>query len=446
MKVQSKRIEDCQVFLTIELNPAEVEEQLEESYKKLVKTTKIPGFREGKAPRKVLEKHVGENRLLDDALESLVPKAYEDALQEEGVQPIAKPSINITGNEPVIFEAKAPLPPEVELGDYKQIRMKPEKVKVKKEEVDDVINQLRERSTVYNPVERSVREGDVVTIDIISDVEGKTVINEKGVEYKINTGLTFPAPGFPEALLKMKKDEEKEFNLKMANNAYVKEADGKEASFKVKIIEVKEASLPELNDDFARAVIPDVETLEILKERIKTDLKNEAEQKARFSFEDNITRKLVEISKLEFPPLLVDMEVNQLVAQHMEQLKMSCRNKEQFNKMIEQMPQSEMVEKYQPIARERVAGRLVLGKLAEIEKVEINDKDINQEIERIVASAGLQMEEQRKMLSSPQYKNTIKGILTVRKATRMLSDIAQGSVKKTKPKTRKKATSEKEAK
>ena len=202
MKIQSNKIEDCQIFLTIELDPAEVEEKLKESYKNLVKTVKVPGFREGKAPRKVLEQHLGGNGLLDDALKSLIPKAYTDALNEQGIQPIAEPSIKITGNKPVTFEVKAPLPPEVELGDYYQIKMKPEKVKVKKEEVDEVINQLRERGTVYNPVERPAGEIDVVVIDITCNVEGKTVMSEKGVEYQIVNDLTFPAPGFSEALLK----------------------------------------------------------------------------------------------------------------------------------------------------------------------------------------------------------------------------------------------------
>ncbi|MFC1846717.1 trigger factor [Chloroflexota bacterium] len=446
MKVQSKIIEDCQVFLTIELDPAEVEEQLEESYKNLVKMVKVPGFREGKAPRKVLEQHLGENGLMDDALKSLVPKAYTDALNEQGIQPIAEPSIKITGNDPVIFEARAPLPPEVELGDYYQIKIKPEKVKIKKEEVDDVIEQLRERSTVYNPVERAAGDKDVVVIDISCNVEGKAVMDEKGVEYQIIDDLTFPAPGFPEALLGMKKGEDKEFKLVLSKNFYVREAAEKEATFKVKIIEVKEGKLPELNDDFAKTVAPNTETFEVLKERIENDLKNNAEQKTRYSFEEKVINKLVEISKLEFPPLLIDMEANQLVAQHMEQIRRSCQNEEQFKKMIEKMPQSELIEKYRPIAKDRVAANLVLGKLAEVEKVEISDEEISEEIERMVANSGPQMEEQKKLLSSPQYKDSIKGMLTIKKATQMLSDIAQGSAKKAKPKTKNKATSEKEAK
>ncbi|MFC1866357.1 hypothetical protein ACFLYB_06575, partial [Chloroflexota bacterium] len=286
---------------------------------------------------------------------------------------------------------------------------------------------------------------DVVNMDVSASVEDKSIIVEKGLDYQVIGGLTFPASGFPEALLSLKKGDEKEIKLKLSENFYVKDAAGKEADFKVNINEVKETKLPQANDAFAKNVIPDVESLVVLKERIQTDLKTRAEEKARIAFEEKLIEELVKISKVEFPPFLVDMEVNQLVSQNVDQVRRSCQSEEQFSSMMEKMPQAEMQEKYRPVAETRVAGRLALEELARLEKIEVSDEDMSREIERMTANAGLQMEEQRKVLGSLQYKAPIQRMIISGKAIKKLSDIAQGVTKKTKPKTKKKPTVEKEA-
>jgi len=223
VKVLSNNIENREAILEIEIGPSEVEESLEKSYKKIVKKTTVPGFRKGKTPRSVLEQHIGKDELFEDALNSLIPEAYAEAIKKQDIEPIAQPSIKLLKKEPVTFEAKVPLPPVIKLGDYHTIKMKPEKVKIKEEEVNRVIEELRQRYATYKPTKRPVKLNDLVTIDVKGTAGEETVIDKKGMDYHVISGLTYPAPGFPEQLLKMKIDEEKEFSLKLSKNYSKKE-------------------------------------------------------------------------------------------------------------------------------------------------------------------------------------------------------------------------------
>ena len=438
MKVLSNNIENREALLTIELEPAEVEDSLQKSYKKIVKKTAIPGFRKGKAPRSLLEQHIGKDELLEDALNSLIPEAYADAIKEQDIKPIAQPSIKLMKKEPVTFEAKVPLPPVVELGDYYKIKMKPEKVKIKEEEINSVIEELRQRNATYKPVERPVQVNDMITINVEGVVDEKTIIDEKARDYHVISGITYPAQGFPEQLIKMKRDKEKEFSLKLSKNYHKKELAEKEVLFKVKILEIKEEILPEINDDFAKSIGPGIENIEELKKEIKDNLKSSAEGKARASFEDKLIETLIEKSELEYPGILVDMEINTLVAQYLQQLSMSIKDRGQYEQILEKMPRDEIINRYRPMAIKRVNNNLVLQKVAEAENIEVNDAEIDAEIEQIIQDAGDGKNEQKQYYNSPKNRDYIKNVFTMQKTVQRLVDIAQS--------TKKKNTKQKEAK
>jgi trigger factor len=438
VKVLSNYIENREALLTIELEPAEVEDYLQKSYKKIVKKTAIHGFRKGKAPRSVLEQHIGKDELLEDALNSLIPEVYADAIKEKDIEPIAQPSIKLVKKEPVTFEAKVPLPPVIELGDYYKIKMKPEKVKIKEEEINNVIEELRQRNATYKPVERPVQVNDMVTINVEGVAGEETIIDKKDIDYHIISGITYPAPGFPEKLLKMKRDKEKEFSLKLSSNYHKKELAEKEVLFKVKILEIKEEILPEINDDFAKSLGPGIENIEELKKEIKDNLKSSAEGKAKASFEDKLIETLIEKSELEYPSIMVDMEVNNLISQYLQQLSMSIKDRGQYEQILEKMPRDELINRYRPLAIKRVSSNLVLQKVAEAENIEVNDAEIDAEIEQITQDAGDGKNEQKKYYNSPKNRDYIKNVLTMQKTVQRLVDIAQG--------TRKKNTKQKEAK
>jgi trigger factor len=434
MKILSKRIENKQAFLTIELEPAEVEESLDRSYNQLVKETDIPGFRKGKAPRPVLEQHIGKEALLNNALDSLLPKVCAQAIEEQKIEFIARPVIKVTQKEPVVFEATVPLPPTVKLTDYYKIKMKPEPVRLKKDDVSDAIEQLRHQRATWAPVDRPVKVDDLVVLDVENSVGEKTIINEKGANYQVISGITWPAPGFSEQLLGMTRDEKKEFRLKLSKNYHERELAEKEALFKVKVIEVKGERLPELNDDFAKSVAPNIESFSSLKEQVANDLKKSAENKARIDFEQQVCNTVIKKSEVEFPPILVDIEVDRMVSQQLERLAMNARSRDEYIKRLESMPEGELRTKYRPLAVDRVIGSLVLGKIAEEEKIEVSDAEIDAEIERMTKNTGDRQEEQKKFLNTPQNRGPIRRMLITQKTVQQLAKIAEGSIKKNKTK------------
>lgn len=434
MKVLSNKIENRQALLTIELEAAEVEQSLQKSYRRLVKKTDIPGFRQGKAPRAVLERHIGKENLLEDALDYLLPRVCADVIEQQKLKIIARPDIKVTKTAPVVFEATVPLTPTVKLADYYRIKMKPKPVKLKKEEVSTVIGQLRRRSATWEPVERAVENKDLVILDVESSVEDKPFIGEKGAQYQVLSGSSFPAPGFTEQLLGMKSDQEKKFKLKLTESYPESGMAGKEASFKVKILEVKEERLPPLDDSFAKRVGPGLETMDSLREQISADLKKRAEEKAGVDFEERVVEALVDQSELEYPPVLVGMELDQIVNQHRERLGATARSPEEYMERLKGAPQEELRERYRPIAIQRVAGSLVLDKVTEAEKIEVGDPEIDAEIERMTQNAGNRKDEQKKILNSPETRGSIRDLLTTRKTIQRLVDIAKGSGKKKKSK------------
>lgn len=437
MKLLENKTENCQALLTIEMEPAEVEQSLQKSYERLVKKTKIPGFREGKAPRDVLERHVGKANLFEDALDYLLPKACADAIEENKIKAIANPTIKVTKTEPVVFEAVVPLPPVVKLADYHRFKMKPEPVKLKKGDVDNVITKLRKQGATWEPIDRPVKLGDMVVIDVVSTIDDKPFISEEGAQFPVVGGSSFPAPGFAEQIEGMKPDKPKEFRLSLPENYHDSEVAGKEAVFKVKVLEARKEKLAQLNDDFVKTVAPGIKTVKALKELITTDLKQRAEEKARIDFEQRLVGTLVDKSTLEFPPVLVDVEVNQMINQQLERMRAGVSSPEEYTELVKQTSREEMAKQYRPLAERRVKSSLVLDKVVEAEKIETKDSDIDAEIERMVQNAGDKKEKQQKILNNPQNRESIRQMLTTREAVKRLVDVARGPVKK--PRVKKEA-------
>ena len=434
MKITDQKTEERQELLTIEIEPSEVEEAKEKAFQRISKDVEVPGFRKGKAPKSVLEQHIGKDKLFEEALNIMVPKACSDAINEKDIKPIAEPSIKLTKEDPVTIEVKVPLEPIIKLGDYKSIRIDYKPVEIQKEEVDKALEDLQHNRAAYEPVDRPADLKDLLVIDINAVTDGETILDQKGTNYYLVSDLSYPAPGFPEELIGMKKDDEKEFTLKLSKNFHKREFAEKDAIFKVKVNEIKEERLPELTDEFAKSLGADIESMDMLKERIENNMKSSADEKARSVYEEQLMDTLIEKSELEFPPVMVEMEINNLVSQYMQQLQMGARDKEHYQKMLERIPQDEMRKEYRPVAIKRVSASLALHKVAEEEKVEVTDADIDAEIEKMTQNSGDKKEEQKQFFNNPQNRNYIKQMLTTQKTVQLLIDIAKGSAgKETKP-------------
>ena len=427
MKVTNEKIEDSQVFLSIEMEPAEVEESLEESYHRLVKKTDVPGFRRGKAPRAILERYLSKESLFEDALSNLLPKACEKAIKEQKLEAIAQPHIEVAQTDPVVFKAVVSLRPTVKLGDYHHIQVTAEPVEVNEDDVSAIIERLRHQRAAWEPVERPVGFNDLVVLDIKSNIEDKPFINQEGAQYQVLQNYSFPVPGFAEQLLGMGRDEEKEFQLQFPLDYPKGELAGKEASFKVRVVEIKQERLPELNDEFAKEIDPNFETLDSLREQVLADLKLRAEEKARIDFEEQVTEAVVDITQVEFPPILVEMEVDRLLNQRLQRWQTGGSNLEEYLRTINKT-EEEIREELRPLATKRTIWSLVLGEIAKKEKVKVSDSAINTEIENMTKDTDEGKKDELKgFLNTPQARESIKQTLMTRKTIQRLVEMAKGS-------------------
>ena len=426
MRVTKEKTENSQAFLTIEMEPTEVEEYLDKSYYRLVRKTSVPGFRKGKAPREILERYIGKECLLDDAIDNLLPEAYAKAIKEQEIEPIARPHIEIAEKDPVVFKVTVPLKPTVKPGDYHHIKVTPEPVELTEDDVNAAIEQLRHEQATWEPVERPVEFDDLVALDIESNIEDKPFINRKGIQYQVVHDLPFPAPGFAEQLLGMKRNEDKEFKLQFPSDFPNAELVGKEPWFKVRVSEIKQERLPELDDEFARGLNPDFKSLDSLREQVSADLKLRAEEKARIDFEERVIEAVVDIAKLEFPPILVERETDRLLNQRLQRLQMGEQGLEEYLRS-KNKTKEELREELHPLATKGVTRSLVLGKIAEEEKIEVTDSEIEAEIEDITKGAAEKKDELQKFLNRLEFRESIKQLLTTRKTIQQLVEIAKGS-------------------
>jgi len=425
VKATKEKIENSQVFLSIEMEPAEVEKALEGSYHRLVKKTNIPGFRKGKAPRAILEHYIGRDSLLQDALNHMLPEAYERAIKEQEIDAFAQPHIEITQTDPVVFKATVPVRPTVTLGDYHSINLTPEPVELTEDNVNAVIERLHHQQATWEPVERPADFDDLVVLDIESNIEGKPFINQTGLQYWVRRDVPFPVPGFAEQLPGMKRGEDKEFKLQIPSDYSESELVGKEPWFKVKVTEIKEEKLPELNDELAKQISPEFETVDALRERVSTELRQQAEEKAKIDFEEKVIQEVVNLAQVEFPPILVEMEIDRLVNEQSRRLQMSGHGLEEYLSSINKT-EAELREELQPLATKRITHSLVLGKIAEEEKFEVSDSEIDAEIEEMIKNTVENKDELQKHLNTPQSKESIRQILITRKTIQRLVEIAKG--------------------
>jgi trigger factor len=427
LKVTKEKVENSQAYLTIEMEPADMEEGYKDAYAHLVQTANIPGFRKGKAPRTVVERTLGKGRMLEEAIDHMIPEAYEKALKEQNIQPYAQPQVEITKAEPLVFKAVVPLIPTVTLGDYRGIRTKPEVEEVKPDRVDAVMEELRHQHATWEPVDRPVQYNDLAVIDInADDSEDKPLVKKASSQYQVLKDSITPAPGFADQLIGMKKDEKKEFDLTFPDDYPSKQIAGKKAHFKVTVHEIKEEKLPELNDEFAKQISTQFTTVEDVRKEAEKSLQMQAEERARMDFEEKVINTAVEQSKIEYPPVTIDIEVERIINDQARQLQMSGQGLDDYLKSINKTPQ-QLVDDLKPIAKRNVEASLVLSQISEEEKIEVSEEDIMNGINNMVRSIGGQekQEEMLKLLDTPKTRQSLTQSIKTRKTIERLTDIAK---------------------
>jgi trigger factor len=424
MKVNTETLGNCQTVLTIETEASELDKSLDEAYHHLVKEVSIPGFRKGKAPRAVLVQHVGKQSLLDEALEHLIPQLYKQAIESQEIEPIARPEVEIIQTEPVIFKATVSLKPEVKLGDYHSIKLEPgPAIKITKKEITAAMEEVRERQGAWVPVGRHVKLDDLVTINIEANVDGSPWLNHKDLLYEVDKDSRSPVPGFASHLQDAEKNKEVTFSLTIPDDYPIKEMCGKEGTFKVTVTEIKEKQLPELDDELAQSAGCD--NLADMRKKVAANLKIKAEADNRSDLRQKALDALVEISKVDYPPILEDEEITGLLRDEAQRL--GFREIGDYVKKTRKT-EEELKQELRPIAKKRLIQGLVLGKLAEEEKIEISSAEVDNKIDEITNDAE-DKEKAGQFFSLPQVRQSIEQSLLTQKTMDRLSQIAIGNAK-----------------
>ena len=403
---------------------------MEAAYRNMASKANIPGFRKGKAPRSVVEGYMGKESILDEAIKHIVPQAYDEAILEQEIEPFGQPEIEVTQTDPVIFTATVPLAPTVELGDYAALRLEPEPPETTDENIEAVLEEMRRQNATWEPSEGAADYNDLVVIDVDSTVEDKSFIQKVGIQYQLMKDAVAPVPGFAEQLVGMKGGDEKEFKLSFPEDFSQKHYAGKEASFKVKVEEIKAEKLPELDDDFVKQVSTELKTMDELRDEVSKNLRERAEEKSRTDFEEKVVNTVIEQAKVEYPPALVGYETSRLINDSARQFQMSGRSIEDYMEATGKNLEA-LKEDFRPVAEKNVAGSIVLGKVAEEEKIEVAEDDINAEMEKNIESVTRQVpddkkEEIRKAIDTPETRESIRRSLLTRRTIDRLAEIARG--------------------
>jgi len=421
VKVTAEEMENRQVALIIEVEPDELEKSRKEAYHRLVNRVSIPGFRKGKAPRAVLEQHVGRESLLDEVLEHLAPQLYKEAVKSQGFEPIAEPQIKVTQTDPVVFKAIVSLKPTIELGDYHDIKVKPEPVKIGGDEIETAMEQIRQKQAVLSPVDRPVQFGDSVTLSIEATVGDKTLLNHKGVVYDVDQNSAIPLPEFAENLIGVDKNKEKIFTFHIPDDYGAREFSGKECLCKVAVSEIKEKELPDLNDELAQTIGYD--NLTSLREKVAADLTAEAEQRSLLELKQKVLDAVIERSSVDYPLILEEREIAYILEDEAQRL--GYTKVEDYlgrvNRTVDELKQE-----VRPVARKRVINTLILDKVAEEEKIEIASAEVDNKIDAMLKNVE-DKEKGRQLLASARIKESIEQSLRTEKTVDQLVQIATGT-------------------
>ena len=425
MKVLEQKNENNQEVFKVELEKAETETALEAAYGHLVKEVKIDGFRTGKAPREVLERHVGKDAIFDQAMKDSLPDLIDNMLIENKIRAYATPQVRVTSKDPVIFEATVPLPPEITLGDYNAIKMKPNPIDIQDKAVDEILENAQHQISEWEPTGVPAEMKDMVVMDIESDIEGAPYVVEKDANFQLMPGWRFPVPGFAEALVGIKNEEERDFTLKMPETFPDAAKAGKDVHFKINILDIRREKLPELNDEFANKVSPGSGGIEKLRDAVKGDLQLRAQETENKAFEDRVIDSLVEQSQIKYPPLLVDSEVDRLIQEYVDRLRNTSKDEEEFKSVLKMSSEEKLRESFRPQAAQRVKRNLVISKLIEAENVNADDSEVDLQIAAITADAGTKLPEQMTYLNKPENRDTLRWWVRTNKARKLLVQKAQ---------------------
>ena len=425
MNVTTESVGPTEVTLRIAMEPEDEEPFISRSYRSVVNQVRIPGFRPGKAPRSIVERHVGRAVLVQEALDFMVPETLDQVLKEENFEAFSEPQLEILETEPVSFKAVVPLEPLVELGEYRALRLERQPAEVTDSQVDEVIEQLRQEAAPWEPAERPVEFGDLVSLDITGTIAGEQAINDQGVDFVPQLDNPVPVPGFSVYLEGMSEGQEKEFTLTIPEDHHQAEYAGKECHLQVRVLSVKVKNLPELDDEFAKGVRDGYESVEALTAFVRGQLTTTAEKASLRQLERDSLEELVKLATIQASALIYQRELDGMFEERERAMRNQRLDMDTYLSYIGKT-EEEWREQLKPQADQRLNTYLVLRKLAREESIDVSSEEIQGEIESMMSESEGSEEATRQALSSDSAKDSIRSMIFNRKVLQRLVQIVEG--------------------
>ena len=422
MIISQDEIQDRQTVLHIELEEDDVDPFINRAYQRVVQKANIPGFRKGKAPRAVIEQFYGKDYLLNEIIETMLPEMTFQAIQEQELDAVGLPSIDLQEINPIKFNATIPLRPEIELNAYKDIRIEKQEIEITEESINERLEQLRLSIATWEPFESEIEEGNMITAQIKCSMSEEIIIEETDAVYLVNEEIGRPFPGFSTKLIGLKVDSQNSFELEIAEDFSDTKLAGQTINCEVLIKDIKHRVLPELNDDFAKGIGEGYETLDELKEEIQKGIQTESEQQSNFDYRESIIESVIKEANISVPPLLIQNEAENIIQQHTQMVT-------QANMAIQDYLQSigKTEEELQNEAQEEAEGRIkrsfLISKIAEQENIEISDDEIEMKIQEIFSNSEGEIPNSTQ---NEEMRNYLFRTLLTDKTIERLEEIASG--------------------
>ena len=425
MSIKVEKTENTnELKLTFNVPAETFDAGMKKVYAKTAKYFNIPGFRKGKAPMALVEKTYGSEIFYEDTFNEIVPEIFEKEIEENKLEVVSKPEIDIVqigkGKE-LIFTAVVQTKPEVKLGKYKGIELDKVEYKIMAKDVNKELQQMAEKNARLVSVENeAVKEKDIAVIDFEGFVDGVAFEGGKAENHELEIGSKTFIPGFEDQIIGMKVDEERDINVKFPDEYFSKDLAGKDATFKVKLHEIKRKELPELDDEFAKDV-SEFDTLKELKASIKEKLETESASKAKFETEENAIKAVCDATDIEIPSGMVDTEIDNMLKDIETRLSYQGLNMKQYLQMVGKT-EEDMRKDYEEQAKTSVKSRLVLDAIVKAEKLEASIDEISEKIKEMADNYGRKVED---LENNEHLVNYIKENLANEKAIKFVVDNAK---------------------
>jgi trigger factor len=445
MSLQVEKLEKNMAKLTIEVPAEELEKAIESAYRKNKNKISIPGFRKGKAPRKMIEQMYGKEVFYEDAANELIPDAYDKAVEECEEEIVSNPKIAVTqieAGKPFVFTAEVALKPEVTLGKYKGVKVDKFDVEVTDQEIDAEINREREKNArTVDVTDRAVQNGDVTVIDFEGFVDGEAFEGGKGEDYPLTIGSGAFIPGFEEALVGAEIGKETDVNVTFPEDYQAAELAGKAAVFKCTVKKIQEKQLPELDDEFVEEVSEESDTVDQYKEEIRKKLAKKAEETAKAEKEDAVIDAIIAEAQMEIPDAMVETQQRQMVQEFAQRMQAQGISMDQYMQFTGATPDI-LLEQAKPQALKRIQSRLVLEAVVAAEKMEASEEEFEEEVKSMGEVYQMEADKVKELLGENGKKQVMED-LCIKKAVEFVVENAK-ETKSAAKKTGKKAAEEAE--